>query len=111
MMLSSITSMESQVGPASTLANSSPPSRSAGDRVLGVVEQLTAVRAVQAVVEVVPPATVALGLAHHACDTAIAAGAAMKRPGSAMTRTCAGSFASAARIGAQNSSIGMTASL
>jgi hypothetical protein len=41
----------------------------------------------------------------------IAAGAAMKRPGSAMTRTSFGSFASAARIGAQNSPIGMTASV
>ena len=57
---SAITSMLSQVGPASTEGNFSSLSFSDSTGYLRVVEQLAAVRAIQPVVEVVPPVTLAL---------------------------------------------------
>ena len=63
-----MTSMLSQVGPASTEGNFSPPCLQRLDRVLRVVEQLAAVGAVQAVVEVVPPMAFALRAAHDRGD-------------------------------------------
>ena len=91
---SAITSMLSQVGPASTEGSRCAPCAQRLDRIARVIIELAAVGAVQAVVQVVPPVPLALRAAHDARD-ADGGGTGDEAPGLGDHAHAPGSFASA----------------
>ena len=66
--LSSITSMLSQVGPASTEGYVGPGRHQRFYRIGRMIEHLAAIASVQAVIEIIPPAPVAQRAPHHGGD-------------------------------------------